>query len=442
MSRMIHENLIRLLWQNQILKSGPLATVSGMPIRVISPGIPSSEEGPDFRHARIVFGDERPCRGDVEVHVYSSDWDHHRHALDPRYEQLILHVVYRNDSRRSFVVSPARLSVPTVALERYLPRPLEEIALGFEGQDLPESDLARFCPRSGEFPSRPLLLARLRQMGVERFQQKIRRLQLLGKGVSQEDLLYRAIFEGLGYVATRVQMLELAMAIPLFELKNLLAEAPSSQAGILLRIELLERAGFQEEALASRDLLDPHGMRVLKRHPSGNVLSSDAWKGLRMRPGHRPPLRLQGLAELVRKIGQDSWVEKFSSPFVPCPREERELKRALAEISSLLKVDSEEGVLIGSGFAKILSLNAVLPGLLATQPSRNRLARCLWQALDIHPGLPRNKITRLVESRFLPEGLRGVQGLGLIHLGMIHLMKTACQSARMRCEECPVLGKK
>ena len=42
--------------------------------------------------AHLIIGG-REVKGDIEIHLVSSDWYHHGHHQDPRYDKVILHVV-------------------------------------------------------------------------------------------------------------------------------------------------------------------------------------------------------------------------------------------------------------------------------------------------------------------------------------------------------------
>lgn len=84
------ERHIQVMWYEQKYFKG-ICTQTGELITVISPGIWNSEAGPDFKKAHIKIGD-REYRGDVEVHFYDEDWQHHKHHEDLNYEHVILHV--------------------------------------------------------------------------------------------------------------------------------------------------------------------------------------------------------------------------------------------------------------------------------------------------------------------------------------------------------------
>ena len=69
-----------------------LTTEQGEPVEIVYPGRRNDGWGADFQDAVIATGG-RLKKGDIEVHVRSSDWRLHRHHLNPDYSRVVLHVV-------------------------------------------------------------------------------------------------------------------------------------------------------------------------------------------------------------------------------------------------------------------------------------------------------------------------------------------------------------
>ncbi len=116
--RSIPEKLVRCLWFDQRWRPVPLCTLDGREITVHSPGRWNLQAGPDFQQASIAFVDGARQRGDVEIHRYASGWIAHRHHLDPRYNDVILHVFLWNDRQTPEVTILIRLGTPTVGVMR------------------------------------------------------------------------------------------------------------------------------------------------------------------------------------------------------------------------------------------------------------------------------------------------------------------------------------
>lgn len=106
--------------------------------RLIHPGTRNGGPGPDYLDATLAFPDGTTRRGDVEIHLRRDGWRRHRHAGDPRYRRVLLHVVV--SGALDPVVQHGEPPVPTVLLPRepalQLPCELTPAPLAdFESQD-------------------------------------------------------------------------------------------------------------------------------------------------------------------------------------------------------------------------------------------------------------------------------------------------------------------
>ena len=169
---------------------------NGERYRLLSPGRPGGSRGPDvldavFCSALSPTGQEEHRAGDVEFHVYASDWFAHLHQDDARYNNVILHVVLVLDD-------------PAVALRR-------------DGTSIPTCCLNDLPLTRGVAPVWPCQQEReqvnqgaraqlLRHAGMLRFEQKTRAfVEVLDVAHSQgpfssyDTCLISALAEGLGY---------------------------------------------------------------------------------------------------------------------------------------------------------------------------------------------------------------------------------------------------
>jgi hypothetical protein len=135
--RTIPEKLVRCLWFDQSWRPTLLHTLDGRAITVHSPGRWNLQAGPDFQQAVIAFGDGARHRGDVEIHRYASGWTAHRHHLDARYNNVILHVFLWNDRPAPAVQRADGQLVPQVALEHFLLYPLDTYQTDIILEDYP-----------------------------------------------------------------------------------------------------------------------------------------------------------------------------------------------------------------------------------------------------------------------------------------------------------------
>ncbi|MEO8763593.1 MAG: DUF2851 family protein [Ginsengibacter sp.] len=93
----MREDLLQYIWRFQYFNASELLTSSGEAVQVIHPGSHNSNQGPDFTGAKIKIN-KTLWAGNIELHVNSSDWKLHQHSTDSNYNNIILHVVWNNDT--------------------------------------------------------------------------------------------------------------------------------------------------------------------------------------------------------------------------------------------------------------------------------------------------------------------------------------------------------
>ena len=86
----IEETVFQQIWAEQDFFSDSLVTTCGKKIVVVDRGDWNrSEEGPDFRHAKLQI-DGKARTGDIEIHFQPSNWKSHGHHIDPNFELSFL----------------------------------------------------------------------------------------------------------------------------------------------------------------------------------------------------------------------------------------------------------------------------------------------------------------------------------------------------------------
>ena len=104
----IKEDLIQYVWNSRLLSGKILQTTTGQLLQIIHPIWNIHQGSRIFLMAKVKI-DEVVWVGHIEIHVFSSDWVLHGHKGDERYENVILHVVYKNDSKQNFPCGPILL---------------------------------------------------------------------------------------------------------------------------------------------------------------------------------------------------------------------------------------------------------------------------------------------------------------------------------------------
>ena len=117
----LRESLVVKIWQYQLLDRTDLTTEEGEPIRIIYPGRINDGRGADLLDA-VILTSQGLIKGDVEVHVKSSDWRAHRHHQDPTYNRAILHVVmWRNTEVTTDLQNGEKISILACFQSRFIP---------------------------------------------------------------------------------------------------------------------------------------------------------------------------------------------------------------------------------------------------------------------------------------------------------------------------------
>ena len=86
------EDILQWVWSEGLIDFAALQTTCGKSIDVLNPGTLNTSDGPDFTFATISIGG-LTWSGSIEMHLKSSDWSHHNHHTDDKYNNVILHAV-------------------------------------------------------------------------------------------------------------------------------------------------------------------------------------------------------------------------------------------------------------------------------------------------------------------------------------------------------------
>ena len=114
------ERLLQYIWQLQYFNSSELVTGDGESLAIMHPGTMNTNQGPDFLNAKIKVNNTI-WAGSIELHILSSDWNSHQHSYDKNYSNVILHVVWHNDTslQVSFPVLELQSLVSKILLQQF-----------------------------------------------------------------------------------------------------------------------------------------------------------------------------------------------------------------------------------------------------------------------------------------------------------------------------------
>ncbi len=108
------EDFLHYVWRTKLFDTRHLRTTSGDQVHILHTGVWNHHDGPDFCGAQIRIGNILWV-GNVEIHVRTSQWRQHGHHHNDAYRNVILHVVYENDTG-----DPINHDIPVLELKHYV----------------------------------------------------------------------------------------------------------------------------------------------------------------------------------------------------------------------------------------------------------------------------------------------------------------------------------
>ena len=429
--RLIPEKLLHCLWYDPRWRPARFLTLDGRPVTVHSPGRWNVHPGPDFRQASITIGDGERQRGDVELHRHASGWTAHRHHLDPRYDNVILHVFLWSDRRDQAVTRADGQSIPQVAMEDFLPRPLLAYRADVVLEDYPR--------RSVPFPGRcygtlrsagpDQVRAFLNRAGDVRLRQRMWRWVGRFSEAGPQQAAYEAVMRALGSTGHRQHFQELARAVPWQEAQDCLAVSAASQrqqaaealllglAGLLPSIDHTDR--FDDETRRYLDNLHGRwfGFPPTVRQRAWHAVN---WRQPNVRPANSPERRLAGMACLLSGFRNATFIDAGLSLLQEAKAGHGRPRALCLALTSMFvcagpsywsgracfgsrPVRSQH--LIGSGRALTVVVDALLPILLlyAQHQGDGCLRDAVLSCYEAAPRQPDNHALRYMARRLLGD---------------------------------------
>ena len=282
----MNERLLQFIWQFRYFNQSSLCTTGGSVLQIIHPGNLNRNEGPDFSEAKIKINNTIWV-GNIELHVYASDWRQHKHASDKNYDNVILHVVWIHDeeiSDNNLQPIPAlelQSLVPKITLQRFehLMQTADEISCAFALPVLNEVGWLSWKER--------LIAERLEQKSI-----------LITQWLEQsnnnwEEVFWISLCRSFGMKVNADAFEQIAKIVPV----NLLAKHKNQIHQ--LEALLLGQAGLLNENFedAYAIMLQKEYKFLAKKYSLECLNKQPAF--LRMRPSNFPTLRLAQLAMLV-----------------------------------------------------------------------------------------------------------------------------------------------
>lgn len=383
--RSYHEELLHWIWETKNFVHQEKYTTNGKNIIIHDTGHLNRSDGPDFLNAEVTIGNLR-WFGDIEIHWVPSDWKTHGHHKDPNYEQVILHVIFKDTCEK--IQHSNGSPIPTFCLSSHLRKPLQSFLEQYRQQPK--------LPCSGQFSfiSEEAFEKQLEQAHKEYFEQKVNDIlafydSTLVPSKAWQKMLAIALFDGLGISHNRRPMQKLAEKLfPIAQNYN------SSQQ-------------LKDRALQLSDI-----------NSSDTSADTFNWNHRGVRPGNHPTARIKQGAEclwFILDLPFQSWLR--NNP-----------QSLWADMCNSITTTPS----LGSERSDILFGTVFLPALysLGNLFFCERLKTDSWELWKSHKVAIPPSLLRLLEQTELPPSLYAHR------LGTIHQLRSYCRPRK--CQNCKV----
>tara|TARA_B100000315_G_scaffold164238_1_gene152843 strand:+ start:1526 stop:2839 length:1314 start_codon:yes stop_codon:yes gene_type:complete len=405
-------------WWNYQIPGSVLKSMDGKDFIIAEGGCLNPYDGPDVEGA-VLFYKSEFFKGDVEFHLYEKDWTLHRHHLNERFNNVVLHIVcYPNNSRAT---RKDGIPVPCVIV------PIEELLRN-------NNVLCRLKkPLSDERVNMQLM-----PFISARWIEKVNSMkEVIRTAPNTENIFYRLTLESLGLKGNRkfyrrigenISFRFLSKLTSEMEIEAVLkgagglfgnrkAETSNNKQGLGYPPNISQGSrGNKEKGKKILELQSVWG-RIKKQFGLKEVVSPKEWKRKGIRPAAYPEKRLEGAVKVVQlmKKGWNPW--KDDKPVL------------ISQIEKLF-----EDVPVGQGWMVEWLGNTVLPIQEAWHILNNcDLSTCrfsAWQSLTL--GYTYGKISRKFAPYISKKSLTHFS----IQQGLLILQHQYCSQGL--CTVCPL----
>jgi len=282
------EDFLHYIWQYRLYDTD-LYLRTGEAVEVLQPGLHNTDSGPDFFNARIRIGDTI-WAGNIEIHIQSSDWKRHNHLQDRSYDNVILHVVWRDDMQ---ILRTDKSVIPTLELDGHYNENSWKSYLSFMAS-------TKWIPCD-------TLIARVDRFRLNSWLDRVLVERLERKALEVEHVLsitnndwahtfYRLLARNMGFKLNTQAFSMLAQSLPYQFL--------AKHSDDLYQIESMV---FGQAGLLEGSFADDYPLKLkkeygfLKKKFNLNPVDAHLWRFMRLHPGNFPTLRLAQFASIVHQ---------------------------------------------------------------------------------------------------------------------------------------------
>lgn len=266
-------------------------STAGDEIEVVQFGTWNRESGPDFRDSAIRINGGHPIRGCIEIDLLDRSWETHGHAINPAFDDTVLHVFVERSDREFFTRTKANRNVTQVRIDpAVLPDAFSvNIPLARPGRcqaplkDLPEERVRSVLDAAAQF----------------RLRQKAARIRHKIDSRGRDEVLFQELAAALGYKENKLPFTLITQRLPLKSLREATSDIESMLFGVAGFLQTADLDAYRKSTREYvRQLWDrwwPHRDQLQRL-----ILPGKIWRLSSTRPLNHPQRRLAALAILAR----------------------------------------------------------------------------------------------------------------------------------------------
>jgi Protein of unknown function (DUF2851) len=267
-------------------------SVDGKEIEIVQFGTWNREAGPDFHGAAIRVDNGEAQAGSIEFDLSDRNWETHGHAINPAFEDTVLHVFIHSSDNTFFTRTRSHRNVSQVRVDpAALPDAFSSnIPLARPGRcqaplkDLPQDRVTSIIDAAARF----------------RLQRKAARLRVMIETHGKDEALFQELAAALGYKQNKLPFTLVAQRVSLATLRANPNEAEALLFGLAGFLAMTDLTVYEKETRSYlRNLWNqwwPHRDEMERL-----ILPRDVWHLSGTRPLNHPQRRLGALATIARE---------------------------------------------------------------------------------------------------------------------------------------------
>lgn len=287
----MREELFHYIWKYQLFEKTNLTTEDGSVLEILHQGNLNTDAGPDFANAKIRIG-KIILAGNIEVHVKNTDWEIHKHQLDPSYNNTILHVVFETSKPTTLLQNGNE--IPILTLKN---RVEKSLLICYESLQTIKKDIP--CALVINKIEHDFKIENfLERITIERLENKVAYINelLINSNNDWEQVTFQMVTKYFGTSVNKEPFFMLASSIPISVIYKHQQDSKQIEALLLGQAGFLDREFDDEYPKALK-----REYYYLKKLHQLTHSNQSLWKFLRLRPSNFPTIRLSQLASLLSR---------------------------------------------------------------------------------------------------------------------------------------------